>query len=132
MRPRRLQHLAKQLFKLSIDESGRVDWGSVEKIVGYVKKMPQRQSRDLQLRYYTSLLHLEQMHEAHIEFAGTLQETFREKIAQFLKTRYHFPVNLQWKPNPDLLAGYRISIADDRWELSINQQLNDLKSVFQS
>ena len=64
--------------------------------------------------------------EAVVEHAGRISSEIFESIEQMLSTRYGRVITSQRRENPNLIAGIRVSIADDVFESSIAGNLTGL------
>jgi len=128
----RVKHSIKQLIALSLDDHKRLHEPFVLKIIHCLKQSKKREAHQVLLAYCKTLLRISQSREACVEFAGSFDETLKNALIHSVNTTHPNPFTFRWNENPDLIAGCRLSIADDRIEFSIRQQLLDLKNTFKT
>ena len=119
---RSAQQLARQLFKLSL-EDGAVSPERVAGVLDYVEK--HRPANPLiVLRAYQRLVAAELSRgQAVVEHAGPISEPVLQRLASALIQKYRRPITASSRSNPALIAGLRVHIGDDVYESSIASQL---------
>ena len=116
------QHLARQLFKLSIVDSV-ISADRVAGVLEYVEKNASAHAV-LVLKAYHRLIAVElAKSEARVEHAGTVAAPALAAVAAAMSKKYGRPVVATSHPNPALLAGLRVRVGDDVYESSVAGQL---------
>ena len=83
------------------------------------------------LEAFKNLIRLElERHHAVIESATALDQTTAGKIESSLKTRHGQDLTINFRVNPDLIAGLRVQIGSDVWDGSVRSRLNRLQDAF--
>lgn len=119
---------AKQLLQLSL-ENGVISAERVAGVLAYLQKNPPTGYSAL-LQTYHKLVAVELAKgEARIEHAGAVAPEALAGIAAALGRRYGRAVTPVAKPNPALIAGLRVRIADDVYESSVAGQLAALRGA---
>ncbi len=125
--PAKLRVFVKQLVQLSL-VNGRVSSEQVAGVLEYLEKNPPSRPQ-LVLGYYRDLIAAELAKgEARIEHAGPVSADSIAAIAAAMSRRYGRPVEAVTQPNPTLLGGLRVRVADDVFESSISGQLAALSA----
>src|SRR5271169_446316 len=121
------EHLARQLFKLSV-VAGAVSAEQVAGVLAYVEK--HRPANPVMvLKGYHRLVAAELAKgEAVVEHAGAVSDGMLTAIAAAMTKQYRRPVVATAKPSAALLAGLRVRVGDDVYESSIAGQLAALAS----
>ncbi|WP_404424601.1 F0F1 ATP synthase subunit delta [Nibricoccus sp. IMCC34717] len=123
--PKKAQALARQLFKLSL-EQGRLSADRVAAVLAYVEKSKPAHPLAV-LQVYQRLIAREVARsQVVIEHAGPVNPALLDQISASLSRRYDRPVTWVSKPNTALLAGLRARIGDDVYETSVSGQLSTL------
>ena len=125
MADKTLKTFVKKLVNLSLKE------GSVcgEKVRAVLQSLAQKnplkhkQILQLYLRYIKREL---DRNQALLEYAGALSETTLDNIATKLSTLYNRPISITVRENTALLAGFRLSVADDIYDSSLSTRLEGL------
>jgi F-type H+-transporting ATPase subunit delta len=119
---RSAQQLARQLFKLSL-EDGAISPERVAGVLDYIEK--HRPANPLMvLRAYHRLVAAELSRgQAVVEHAGPISQAELERLATALIQKYHRPITASARSNPALIAGLRIHVGDDVYESSVAGQL---------
>ena len=107
-----LKDFARKLVELSLGNDGRL---SDERVQGVLQVLRERPPSNLKPTF----------HFLHIKVLK-LYLYYVESIEQMLSTRYGRVITSQRRENPNLIAGIRVSIADDVFESSIAGNLTGL------
>ncbi|MCU0793698.1 MAG: F0F1 ATP synthase subunit delta [Opitutaceae bacterium] len=118
----------KQLVQLSLID-GRVSSEQVAGVLAYLEKNPPARLQAVLLAYHKAIAAELAKSEARVEHAGPVAPEALSAIAAALGKRYGRAVTTTAKPNPALLAGIRVRIADDVYESSVAGQLQALASA---
>ena len=121
-----LKDLARKLVGLSLGEDGRL---SEERVQGVLQALRERPPSHLKqvLKLYLHYVKQEiRKSEAIVEYAGSIGPETLESIENMLSARYGRVITSRGRENPDLIAGVRVSIADDVFESSIAGNLEGL------
>ena len=121
-----IKRYAKQLTKLSIEEDGFVSLERVRAVLHVLKNKPPRPYRKTLLHYRDCIEAELKKTQALIEHAGNISESTCQKIRDSLSKNIGRTVQSQNKENPALIAGVRVSLADNVWELSVINRLQNL------
>lgn len=62
-------------------------------------------------------------------FESEVNETFKNKIINFLKERVNKEVKLEYVKNEEITAGYKVTLEDLQLDASLDSQLNKLKQT---
>ncbi len=129
-----LKDFARKLVELSLGNDGRL---SDERVQGVLQVLRERPPSNLKPTFH--FLHIKVLKlylyyvkqeirnsEAVVEHAGRISSEIFESIEQMLSTRYGRVITSQRRENPNLIAGIRVSIADDVFESSIAGNLTGL------
>ena len=123
------RQLSRQLFRLSLTDN-RLDRAKVTSIVQTVLTQKPRHYLGA-LEAYQRLLRLEiAKRHAVIESAGTLSEDTSSSVLSTLKQKYGDDLTVEFKVNPDLIAGMRIRIGSDVLDGSVRSRLARLQERF--
>ncbi len=122
---KKVQTLARELFKLSLD-AGRLSGERVSAVLSYVEKNHAHDAIAV-LQVYRRLIAREVARsQVVIEHAGPVNPALLDQISAHLSQRYGRTVTWVAKPNASLLAGLRARIGDDVYETSAAGQLASL------
>ncbi len=119
---------AKQLLQLSLD-NGAVSAERVAGVLAYLQKNPPTGYASLLQAYHKLVAAEVAKGEARVEHAGPVSADALAGIAAALGRRYGRSVTTVTRPNPSLLAGLRVRIADDVYESSVASQLATLRGA---
>jgi F-type H+-transporting ATPase subunit delta len=118
--------VSRQLFKQSFTE-GKLDKGKISHMVESLLAEKPRHYVDA-LKVYQRLLRLEEeKRHAVIESATQLNDSMKNQIVANLRSRYGEDLTIEFRTNPELLAGLRIKIGDDVWDGSVKNRLRKLQ-----
>ncbi|MGH7996751.1 MAG: F0F1 ATP synthase subunit delta [Opitutaceae bacterium] len=119
------QNLARQLLRLSL-ENGELSAERVTGALEYVVK--HRPANSLMvLKAYRRLAAAELARgEATVEHAGAVSDAALQSIEAAMGRRYRRRIFASARPNPALIAGLRVRVADDVFDASIAAQLSAL------
>jgi F-type H+-transporting ATPase subunit delta len=123
------RQLSRQLFRLSLTDN-RLDRAKVTSIVQTVLTQKPRHYLGA-LEAYQRLLRLEiDKRHAVIESAAALSEDTSSSVVNTLKQKYGDDMTVEFKVNPDLIAGMRIRIGSDVLDGSVRSRLARLQERF--
>jgi F-type H+-transporting ATPase subunit delta len=116
------RQLSRQLFRLSLTDN-RLDRAKVTSIVDTVlTKKPRHYMGALEA--YQRLLRLEiAKRHAVIESASSLSETTSASVVDSLKQKYGADLTVEFKVNPELIAGMRVRVGSDVLDGSVRSRL---------
>ena len=116
---------AKKLVQLSL-EDGMVSSDKVQAVLGALAEKPPRNFKSL-LKQYMKLIKVEiRKSQAIVELAGEIGEETLRNLESRLAARYGRAISISTRENPDLIAGLRVSVADDVYDASLTGQLESL------
>lgn len=122
------QHLARQLFKLSVID-GQISAERVSGVLAYVEKTQPAHPLAV-LKTYHRLVAVElAKSQAVVEHAGSISNTVLQSIAAAMTKKYSRAITTTARPNPALLAGLRVRVGDDVYEASVAGQLSNLAAL---
>lgn len=125
---RNLKSFSKKLLELSLDKNGCVSLEKTEAVLAALRNKPPHKLKPLLKQYQFYLLQENQKKEAFFEYAGNITEDEIQAIKKSLQDYYGYEIKLIQHEDPQLLAGFRISIGDDVWEASVAKNLRKLLS----
>ena len=125
----RNRKFAKQLVLLALDEEGRVDENKVRETLDSLRLHSPCNHREI-LREYLSLIERETAKQvALVEYAGKPSDDALASLKKSLLETNGSKVDLNFRENPELLAGFRITVGDDVYEDSISNRLRPLAAA---
>ena len=125
---KQLVQYAKKLVQISL-EDGRVSEERVNAILQtFVAKPPRRLKAILHLYLYHIKRELRKS-QAIIEYAGGITQESIESIERNLTSRYGRSITATLSENPELVAGLRVSVADDVYDATVAGNLNNLSHL---
>jgi F-type H+-transporting ATPase subunit delta len=123
-----VQHLARQLFKMSVVD-GELSADRVAGVLQYVEKHRPAHSLAL-LKTYQRLVAAEIARgQAVVAHAGSLNDSVLAGIAAAMTTKYRRKITGVSRRDDSLLAGLRVRVGDDVFESSVASQLAQLASA---
>jgi F-type H+-transporting ATPase subunit delta len=122
---KQIQQLARQFFKLSVD-NGALSPERVSGVLQYVEKHRPPHAVAV-LKAYERLVAAEIARgQAVVEHAGSIHPGVLDQIAAAMTRRYSRPIVSVARRNDALLAGVRVRVGDDVYESSVAGQLATL------
>jgi F-type H+-transporting ATPase subunit delta len=125
---KQIQTLARQLFKLSLDQDGL----SAERVAGvlaYVEKTRPAHTTAVLKAYHRLVAAEVARGQAIVEHAGAVSAATLAGIAASMTKKYARRVATVARRNDALLAGLRIRVGDDVYESSVAGQLAALSAA---
>ena len=123
--PKDVRKVIKELFELSFTD-GQLDSGKVTNVVTRIISGKPRHYVDI-LKTYHRLIRLElDKRHAVIESAAALSPDTSEHVLRDLKSKYGEGLTTDFRVNPDLIGGLRISVGSDVWDGSVRGRLDRL------
>ncbi len=119
------QHLARQLFRLSI-VNGELSGERVAGVLEYVEKHQVAHPHAVLTAYHRLVAAEVARGQAVVEHAGPVSPATLTSIASNLSTRYGRKISPVAKRNDALLAGIRVRVGDDLYESSVAGHLATL------
>jgi F-type H+-transporting ATPase subunit delta len=119
------QHLARQLFKLSLAD-GKLSAERVTGVLGYLEKTSPAQPLAVLKAYHRLVAQELAKSQAIVEHAGAVSNSVLQTIAAAMTKKYGRAITASTRANPKLLAGLRIRVGDDVYESSVSGQLGAL------
>ena len=118
--------LAKTLVELSENSEGKIEPARVMAVLDYAEKhLPPMRGIKV-LREYRRLMKSRLFADgARAEFAGELDEASKSAVERFVLSKNPRAI-LEFRENPELLAGLKISIGDFVCENSLKMKLEDI------
>jgi F-type H+-transporting ATPase subunit delta len=117
---------AKKLLYLSKDENSNLSEQRIKSILQILSNLPPTRLTPILKLYLKNLKNELQKNRAIIENAGKLSQKTINSIKQTLSQKYNRTITVTQRDNPDLIAGLRIRIADDLYDLSIAGRLQTI------
>jgi F-type H+-transporting ATPase subunit delta len=125
----KVRRTAKQLFRLCL-VNGRLDEDRVRQAVRRMAESKRRGSLAL-LAHFRRLVKLESaQHTAAVESAQPLSADLRNRVQASLEAVYGPGMNTLFAPNPALIGGMRIKVANDVYDGSVLGGLAALEKRF--
>lgn len=122
---KQIQQLARQLFKLSLDQ-GMVSAERVTGVLQYLETHRPAHAAAVLKLYYRMVAAEIARSQAIIEHAGAVDERALAEIAAAMSRKYGRSIAAVPKRNDALLAGLRVRVGDDTYESSVAGQLATL------
>jgi hypothetical protein len=126
---RKHRDFAKKLARLSVGTDGQIDGAYVNGVLEALRPYHPRLLRAL-LKTYLSYLEIEDRHSRLLyEYAGVIGPDELAALGAHFNQKYGRPLRLELKSSDNLLAGLRVSIADDVYEFSAASRLATLRTA---
>ena len=125
---KQLVQYAKKLVHISL-EDGRVSEERVNAIMQIFAARPPRRLKTILKLYLYHLKREMRKSQAVIEYAGGITADSIVAIERNLTTRYGRPITATLSENPELVAGLRVSIADDVYDATVAGSLTNLSHL---
>lgn len=119
---KQIQQLARQLFKLSL-ENGAVSPARVGGVLQYLEKHRPAHPAAVLKAYHRLVAADIARSQAIVEHAGSVSDAALAQIAAAMSKKYGRAITPVAKPNDALLAGLRVRVGDDTYESSVAGQL---------
>jgi len=68
--------------------------------------------------------------KAKLETASAISEQLRAAILKIISSETHKEVLMETTVNPDLIAGFVLTVGDQRYEATVARELKELKNLF--
>ena len=123
---KKISTFAQQLLKHSLDSKGLVSPKLVQVTLQTLKLKKPANHLAILKSYKFQVLRKLQETTALVEYSGCPSEDQISAIQKLLSKKYNRHIQVKTKENPSLLAGIRVSVADDVYESSANGRLGIL------
>ena len=120
------REFARRLVSLSLDETGQVSEERVGAILESLRGRPSRTLKPLLKNYLRFIVREIRKSEAVVEHAGEIGATEVREIERALSRRYGRTITSVLRATPGLIAGVRVSVADDIFDASVAGHLDRL------
>jgi F0F1-type ATP synthase delta subunit len=122
-------NFANKLLMISL-ENGRIIDEKVSAVLATLKSSPPRRYKEVLEAYLLKVGSELRKENATIEHSGPLTESTINNIRNDLSKYYNRDIHVKAVNTPELLAGIRISAADDVWDTSVSGRLKQLTESF--
>jgi F-type H+-transporting ATPase subunit delta len=123
---RTTEDFAMNLVSLSLDETGQVSEERVGAILKSLRARPTRNLKQLLKNYLRYIAREIRKGQAVVEYSGEVGPAEIREIERSLSRRYGRTITSVLRENPQLLAGVRVSVADDIFDASVAGHLERL------
>lgn len=121
-----LKGFARSLVQLSLEDDGQVSADRVQAVISSLKAKPRRGLKTI-LKLFLYYIKREIRHsQAIVEYSGALAPATLVRIEKNLSDAYGRKIITVARKNPSLVAGLRISVADDVLDASVAGRLENL------
>jgi len=120
-----LKNFARNLVQLSL-EDGQVSADRVHNVINSLKAKPRRGLKTILKLFLYYLKREIRYSQAIVEYSGTLEPDTLARIEKNLSVSYGRKITAVARENPSLVAGLRISVADDVLDASVAGRLKNL------
>ena len=120
------REFARRLVSLSLDETGQVSEERVRAILESLRGRPPRNLKQLLKNYLRLIVREIRKSEAVVEHAGEIGPVEIQEIERALSRRYGRTITSVLRATPALIAGVRVSVADDIFDASVAGHLERL------
>jgi F-type H+-transporting ATPase subunit delta len=124
-REKKYKRFARKLQELSM-EGDKVSAEKVDGVLAYLSKLPYHKAKPLMKQYFRYIQTVMNKSNAHVEYAGNLNETTRSNLKKQLSEYYKIDVDLNLEEKPELIAGFRVHINNDVWDNTVSHHLQTL------
>ena len=125
---KKLKALSQKLLEFSL-EDGRVSEPRVQSILQSLAAKPPKNHRTLLKLFLHAVQKELSRSEALVEYAGALDPSTVESVESKLTALNGRPISTRLQENPDLIAGIRVTLADNVYDTSITAQLGNLSKT---
>ena len=122
--------LAEKLLGLS-KEDGLVTSAGVENVLAGLRSMKLRDAKAVLKAYLAVVKKAVREQTLTVEYAGSLSEEALSKVTAQYEADYGRKLETVAKEVPELIAGFRVSVADDVYDASVAGRLATLASQVQ-
>lgn len=122
--------LAERLVALSTKD-GLVTSAAVEEVLGGLREMNLRDNKAVLKAYLELVKRAVREQTITIEYAGELSSDAQAKIVSKYEAQYDRKLETVTKEVPELIAGIRVSVADDVFDASVAGRLETLAAQVQ-
>lgn len=95
----------------------------VAAILNRLRRLPPSKRRQMLRAYCYAIKREARRYQAKVEYAGVFSEAASQALAKALSAHYKRPIAVEAQATPSLLAGIRVSIADDIYDFSVSGRL---------
>ncbi len=121
------QRASRQLFRLCM-VNGKLDEGRVQNVVSKVSVAKPRGYIAI-LQSFAKMVRAEvERQRAIVESATSLTASAQQDLKAGLLKKYGRELALEFRVNPELLGGIRVSVGSDVWDGSVKARLEALKA----
>lgn len=122
------QAYAKELLKLSLDESGELSSERVQGVLAALDKNPPRDPLGV-LKSYLGLVQSEvAKSKAIVSYAGSVSQSSLDAIQSKMSAKYGRNIAIETTEDSSLIAGVRVRVDCDVYESSVAASLGALES----
>ena len=125
MADKQTKDLAKKLVELSLDKR-EVSSEKVSEVIETLSANPPRKHKALLASYKKFIEREIAKYTAKLEHAGPISKDALSSVQTFLENNTGRNIQVQTKENQELLAGIRVTLADDVYEDSASFRLRPL------
>ena len=123
---RTTKEFARKLASLSLDETGQVSEERVGAILELLRAKSPRNLKQLLKNYLRYIAGEIRKGQAVVEYAGEVGSAETREIERSLSRRYGRTITSVLRENPELIAGVRVSVADDIFDSTVAGHLERL------
>jgi F-type H+-transporting ATPase subunit delta len=128
---REARNTARKLFSSCRKEDGTLDETMLVRIVSLLAEEKPRHYMQILSRLYKLAKLDAAKNSAVVETAAALGGA-RGEVESELKKRFGSRLSIEFKTNPELIAGARVRVGSDVWDGSVQARLNALRSDFKN
>lgn len=121
---RRVQSFAKAIALQCVRQHASLE--EILVVIREIAKLPLRTRRDFLKIFQKDLKSELYRQQQIIEFAGEITKSDIAQLEKSFSKKFAQNICFATQENPDLIAGIRVHIGDQRWEKSIRNTLNQL------
>lgn len=123
---KKIRDTGKTLLQLSLKDDDDLDPERVKSVLKGLDAHPPRHYKAVLREYHRLVRKQVDRNQAVVEYAGALPDDLLNSIEASLSAQYARPITAILKENKDLIAGWRIRIASDVYDSSIQNHLHQL------
>lgn len=125
----KVRKFVKYLYLLSLENS-KVSESKVQAILEAFRLKPPKNYHEILHSYKTKIASELRRANANIEYFGKLEDSTVKNLKESLEKHYNRDLKVNLKENSELIAGFRIHVADDVWDATIAARLENFSLSF--
>ena len=111
-------------------ENGKVSEQKVQAILQVFHQRPPKHYDEILHSYKSKISSELRKENANVEYFGKLEDSTVKNLKESLVKHYNRDLKINLKENPDLIAGFKVHVADDVWDATVAARLENFSLSF--